>query len=195
MKNSSESALSLEEQRQLLTLARASIQHGLTHRQALLPKQENFDDHLLENGAAFVTLEKHHELRGCIGSVEAYRPLVEDVAEHAWNAAFADPRFNPLTSNEFIVLQIEISVLTQPEDMNVTSEEDLKQQLVPGRDGLIIRDGFHRGLFLPAVWDKLPDVESFLSHLMQKAGLPTGYWSDTITFQRFYSFEFNDAAR
>ena len=183
------------EQKQLLLLARESIQHGLDHGSSLSVHTAHFEPNLTTPGAAFVTLEKQGDLRGCIGSVEAYRPLVEDVAENAWNAAFADPRFNPLTSIEFKVLQIGISVLTQPEDINVTSEEDLKQQLVPGQDGLIIRNGLHRGLFLPAVWDKLPDVESFLSHLMQKAGLPTGYWSDTITFQRFYSFEFSDATR
>ncbi len=183
------------EQKQLLALARASIQHGLDYGAPIKVNPDDCSATLASPGAAFVTLEKHHELRGCIGSVEAYRPLLDDVAEHAWNAAFADPRFGPLTSTEFNLIQIKISVLTQPEDMNVTSEEDLKQRLVPGQDGLIIRNGLHRGLFLPAVWDKLPDVESFLSHLMQKTGLPTGYWSDTITFQRFYSFEFSDAAR
>jgi hypothetical protein len=143
-------------------------------------------------GAAFVTLEKQGDLRGCIGSVEAYRPLIEDVAGNAWNAAFTDPRFSPLTPAEFQLLHIEISVLTRPEDMSFDSEEDLKHQLVPGQDGLIIRDGYHRGLFLPAVWDKLPDVDSFLSHLKQKAGLPRGFWSDSISCQRFYSFEFSD---
>jgi len=124
--------------------------------------------------------------------VEAYRPLVEDVAENAWHAAFTDPRFKPLSPTEFLQLHIEISVITQPEEVSSDSELDVKHQLVPGRDGLIIRDEHHRGLFLPAVWDKLPDVDSFLSHLKQKAGFPRGYWSDSISCQKFYSFEFGD---
>jgi len=184
--------LSRHEQMQLLSLARQSIQHGLDHGKALTADIPTFKPSLTAPGAAFVTLEKRGSLRGCIGSVEAYRPLVEDVAENAWNAAFRDPRFNPLNSAEFPQLDIEISVLTKPEDMSFDSEADLKQQLVPGRDGLIIRDGYHRGLFLPAVWEKLPDVDTFLSHLKQKAGLPQQYWSDSISCQRFYCFEFGE---
>ncbi|MBC8376655.1 MAG: AmmeMemoRadiSam system protein A [FCB group bacterium] len=180
------------EQRQLLVLARESIQHGLNHGSPLRTNPDNFDPDLNAPGAAFVTLEKQGALRGCIGSVEAYRSLVEDVAENAWHAAFTDPRFKPLTQTEFQQLHIKISVLTQPMEMIVNSEEELKHQLVPGRDGLIISDGHHRGLFLPAVWDKLPDVDSFLSHLKQKAGFPEGYWSDSISCQKFYSFEFRD---
>ncbi len=187
-----EFSLNRHDQLSLLSLARESIQHGLDHGSPLRPNLETFDTGLSEQGAAFVTLEKQGELRGCIGSVEAYRSLVEDVAENAWNAAFTDPRFNPLTRVEFPHLHVEISVLTQPEEMPVSSEEDLKNQLIPGRDGLILREGHLRGLFLPAVWDKLPDVDSFLSHLKQKAGFPSGYWSDSISCQKFYSFEFAD---
>ncbi len=180
------------EQKQLLTLARESIQHGLDNGSALQVNPDDFNPHLTAPGATFVTLEKRGDLRGCIGSIEAYRPLVEDVAQNAWSAAFTDPRFSPLTSSELKHLDIEISVLTQPEDMSFDSEEDLKNQLIPGKDGLIIRDGYHRGLFLPAVWDKLPDANSFLSHLKQKAGLPQSYWSNSISCQRFYSVEFSD---
>ncbi|MBT4034914.1 MAG: AmmeMemoRadiSam system protein A [Candidatus Marinimicrobia bacterium] len=176
----------------LLSLARESIQHGLDHGRSISVDIQSFAADLQKPGAAFVTLEKQGDLRGCIGSVEAYRPLVEDVAENAWNAAFTDPRFSPLTSAEFQLLGIEISVLTRPKDMSFNSEEDLKQQLVPGRDGLIIREGYHRGLFLPAVWEKLPDVDSFLSHLKQKAGFPQEYWSASISCQKFFSFEFSD---
>jgi len=178
------------QQSQLLTLARESIQHGLHHGGALAVEVEDYDPTIGAPGAAFVTLEKGGQLRGCIGSIEAYRPLVEDVALNAWNAAFRDPRFNALSPSEYEELQIEISILTQPEDMVVESEEDLMQQLVPGKDGLILSDDYHRGLFLPAVWEKLPDVKSFLSHLKQKAGLPQHHWSDTMRCQRFYSFEF-----
>jgi len=186
-----EATFTKSEQRQLLALARESIQHGLDHGKSIPVDVASFSLALQEPGAAFVTLEKQGQLRGCIGSVEAYRSLVEDVAEHGWNAAFQDHRFRPLTSTEF--LHLHISVLTQPEAMIIDSEKDLKHQLVPGKDGLIIRDGHHRGLFLPAVWDKLPDVDSFLSHLKQKAGLPRDYWSDSISCQKFHSFEFSEA--
>ncbi len=180
------------EQKQLLDLARASIQHGLDHGHALTVDADAFDTHLTEHGAAFVTLEKHRQLRGCIGSVEAYRPLVEDVAENAWNAAFRDPRFSPLNQNEFKLLQLEISILTVPEKMTFASEQDFIDQIVPGTDGIVLQDGYRRSLFLPAVWEKLPVVDTFLSHLKQKAGLPANHWSSTITFKRFYSFEFGD---
>ena len=186
------SLYSISEQDQLLSLARDSIQHGLDHGQSITIDLDHFSSHLREFGAAFVTLEKHGELRGCIGSVEAYRPLVEDVAEHAWNAAFRDPRFTPLNQNEFKLLQLEISILTVPRDMEFISEQDLIDQIVPGKDGLVLSDGYRRSLFLPAVWEKLPDIESFMSHLKQKAGLSANHWSSTIKFQRFYSFEFSD---
>lgn len=176
----------------MLALARKSIQHGLDHGKALIVDSHSFEPSLIASGAAFVTLEMRGSLRGCIGSVEAYRPLVEDVTENAWNAAFRDPRFNPLTSAELPHIEIEISVLTKPEQLSFDSEADLKQQVVPGRDGLIISDGYHRGLFLPAVWEKLPDIDTFLSHLKQKAGLPQQYWSDSISCQKFYSFEFGE---
>ncbi|NQV29343.1 MAG: AmmeMemoRadiSam system protein A [Candidatus Marinimicrobia bacterium] len=181
------------EQLYLLQLARNSIKHGLEHNEALTPCAADFDDHLKENAAAFVTLEKQGALRGCIGSVEAYRPLIEDVAEHAWNAAFRDPRFSPVSPSEFSQLHIEISVLTAPQTISFKSEKDFRAQVVPRKDGLILQDGHRRSLFLPAVWEKLPDLNSFLSHLKQKAGLPENHWSGTIQFKRFYSFEFSES--
>ena len=186
------STFTRSEQRKLLALARESIQHGLNHGIPIVPDLDSFSSELTGPGAAFVTLEQVGNLRGCMGSVEAYQPLVEDIAKNAWSAAFTDPRFEPLSSSEFQELDIDISILTEPVDMSFLSEEDLKQQLEPGHDGLIISDGHHRSLFLPAVWEKLPDVDSFLSHLKQKAGLATGYWSDSMSCRRFYSFEFGD---
>ena len=181
-----------DHQLQLLNLARESIQHGLEHGASLPVSHDDFDDTLLAPGAAFVTLEKRKELRGCVGSVEAHRPLVDDVAKNAWNAAFQDPRFKPLVATEFHLLHLEISILTHPSEMSFSSETDLKDQIVAHKDGLIIQDGYRRGLFLPAVWEKLPDVDSFLAHLKQKAGLPLNYWSESIRVERFYTFEFCD---
>jgi len=184
--------ISLQDESTLLLVARQSIQHGLQFGKALEVDLEKYSPPLTDPGAAFVTLEKGGQLRGCIGSIEAHRPLIQDVAEHAWNAAFRDPRFPQLTEEEYHMLSLEISILTQPEPMSFVSEQDLMEQIQPGRDGLIIQDGYRRGLFLPAVWDKLPDVETFLRHLKQKAGLPGDYWSDTTEVQRFFSHEFGE---
>ena len=181
------------EQLQLLQLARNSIKHGLEHNEALAPCEADFDDHLKASAAAFVTLEKQGELRGCIGSIEAYRSLIEEVAEHAWNAAFRDPRFSPVSFPELAQLHIEISILTAPQTISFHTEPEFMDQIIPGKDGLILQDGHRRSLFLPAVWEKLPDLDSFLSHLKQKAGLPENYWSETIQFKRFYSFEFSES--
>ena len=183
--------LSPADQTLLLEIARESIAHGLKTGLPLSIKGQDYPGRLSEPGAAFVTLEMQHQLRGCIGSVEAYRPLVEDVCENAWQAAFRDPRFSELTSAEFPNLHLEISVLTEPEAMNVHSEDDLKNQLTPGRDGLILEDGYRRALFLPSVWEKLPSKDEFVGHLKQKAGMPRGYWSKSMKASRFHSFEFS----
>jgi len=181
-----------QQQTTLLQLAHASVKHGLSHGQALPVNPVDFEPRLQETGAAFVTLEKRGELRGCIGSVEAYRPLVEDVAENAWNAASRDPRFGPVTLPEYPQLHFEISILTRPVPLQFTSESDLKQQIVPDRDGLIIKAGYRRGLFLPSVWELLPDIDMFMAHLKQKAGLSANYWSGDLQVARFYSFAFSD---
>lgn len=182
-----------EEQTQLLQIARDSVKHGIESGTALAPSPGDFEEHLQEPAAAFVTLEKRGDLRGCIGSVEAYRPLVVDVAENAWHAAFQDPRFPPVSREEYNSLTFEISVLTQPRELSFNSEDDLKSQINPGQDGLILIEGYNRGLFLPSVWEKLPDTDLFLAHLKQKAGLSSHYWSDTVRAKRFHSFEFGDA--
>lgn len=187
-----QSHLTQPEQGQLLRIARSSVQHGITQGQALSVEPKDFSLSLQEHGAAFVTLEKQKQLRGCIGTVEANRPLVVDVSKNAWNAAFRDPRFGPVIQSEFAQINIEISILTKAKPLIFTSEDDLKLQLQPGSDGLILSDGFKRGLFLPSVWEKLPEIDVFLSHLKQKAGLPANYWSDSIQVERFHSFKFSD---
>lgn len=135
---------------------------------------------LKEERATFVTLTIDGHLRGCIGMLEACRPLAEDVVENAVSAAFHDPRFPPLTQEEFDDLKISISVLSPPQEMNFSSEADLLSQIRPGVDGLILQEGFRRGTFLPSVWEELPDKEMFFEHLKLKAGLPAGYRSETL---------------
>lgn len=145
----------------------------------------DFSEHLRQERASFVTLHTHHKLRGCIGSLQAHQPLIVDVMQNSYNAAFRDPRFAPLTLSEFTNLHLEISILSKPEPMHFTSEADLLQQLRPSLDGLILSAGGHRGTFLPSVWEQLPDKKDFLQHLKVKAGLATNYWSDTITIERY----------
>lgn len=130
-----------------------------------------------EPGASFVTLTKHGSLRGCIGTLEAYRPLGRDVAGHAVGAAVRDPRFWPVTADEYPELDIEVSVLSEPESMPVADRAGLERMLRPGVDGLVLADrgGRHRATFLPQVWDELPEPHDFVAHLLAKAGLPASY--------------------
>ena len=135
--------------------------------------------------ASFVTLYVRDELRGCIGSLEARRPLIEDVVENAHAAAFHDPRFPGLAPAELEHLTLHISILTSPEPLQFESEDDLLRQLRPGIDGLVLTERHHRGTFLPAVWTHLRTPREFLTRLKEKAGLPHDYWSDTITVERY----------
>lgn len=138
-------------------------------------------------GASFVTLKMHNQLRGCIGSLEARRPLIEDVAANAFAAAFRDPRFKPVAFHELLNLDISISILTAPVEMSFNNEAELLKQLQPGIDGLIIEDQGRRGTFLPAVWEQLPKPQMFVANLKRKAGLPVKYWSNTLRVWRYES--------
>ena len=172
-------------QRQLCDLARQSIQHGLQQQQPLPLQLTDYPTALQAAGATFVTLERQGQLRGCIGTLVAHRPLVVDVVENAFAAAFRDPRFAPLRADELADLSLHISLLTPPVAMQFDSEADLLAQLRPGEDGLILSDGGRRGTFLPSVWAQLPDPLQFLRHLKQKAGLPADYWSPTLQVSRY----------
>lgn len=175
-----------EQQRQiLLQVARDSISYGLQHGSAMPVQAGDYEQELQEERACFVTLNKQGELRGCIGSLQAHRPLVEDVAENAFAAAFKDPRFYPFKEVELGELEIHISVLSPATPMEFSSEADLLSQVRPGIDGLILEEGFHRGTFLPSVWEQLPTTKEFLAHLKRKAGLPMDYWSDKIEISRY----------
>jgi AmmeMemoRadiSam system protein A len=176
----------------LLHIARDSIRHGLEQGGQLLLDPSDYGDALKQTGACFVTLNKHGKLRGCIGTLQAYQPLVKDVADHAYAAAFSDPRFPALNSDELDQVDISISILGEPEEMSVTDEEDLCRQLTPGSDGLILECGSLRGTFLPSVWESLPDCHEFVRHLKQKAGLDSRYWSDEMVFSRYSTRSFSE---
>ncbi|MGR9043799.1 MAG: AmmeMemoRadiSam system protein A [Gammaproteobacteria bacterium] len=169
----------------LLDLARVSIEHGLKTGTPFKPDLTQYPAELQEKRATFVTLERNHQLRGCIGMLEAIRPLVEDVAENAFSAAFKDRRFTPVTSDELADLEVHISILSSAEPIIFDSEQNLIDQLRPGEDGLILEEGHWRGTFLPSVWESLPEPRQFLKHLKQKAGLAPDYWSDTLKVSRY----------
>lgn len=181
---------SAENQTLLRDLAYQSIKHGLETGKALEINITQYPAELQTNKATFVTLHRNKELRGCIGILKPVRPLVEDVAYNAWAAAFTDSRFLPLNASELDDLDIHISILGTPEEMDFTSEDDLVKQIRPGTDGLILEDGFNKGTFLPSVWESLTDSREFLNHLKQKAGLPANYWSDNIKIKRYTVEEF-----
>lgn len=149
-------------------------------------------DWLDEPGACFVTLHKHGALRGCIGSLLPRRPLGEDVAANARAAAFHDPRFPPLGSDELKDVDIEVSVLSDPEPIFPADEAALMAMLHPGVDGLILEYGVHRSTFLPQVWEQLSTPEEFLTHLKQKGGLPADFWHPDMRISRYMVTAFTE---
>lgn len=169
----------------LLDLARASIRHGLQEGRPLTVTLEGLAAELVVPRASFVTLAKGGRLRGCIGSLEAWRPLVVDVAENAFAAAFRDPRFPPVRADEADDLEIHLSLLTPAIAMTFSSEADLLAQLRPGVDGLILQEGPYRSTFLSSVWAELATPQLFLAQLKRKAGLPADYWSPSVRILRY----------
>ncbi|PKO38033.1 MAG: AmmeMemoRadiSam system protein A [Betaproteobacteria bacterium HGW-Betaproteobacteria-6] len=165
----------------LLTLARNAI--AVRFGQAQNPTDDSPELH--KPGATFVTLTQRDNLRGCIGSLEAWRPLVQDVQENAVAAAFRDPRFEPLTADELPITRVEVSLLTPAEPIFFTSEADALAQLRPEIDGVIFTAGHRRSTFLPQVWEQLPGPATFMAHLKQKAGLPANYWGSDVRLERY----------
>lgn len=174
----------------LRDLAQASIQHGVERGGPVPVRLEEWPESLTSERCSFVTLHHEGQLRGCVGALEATRPLVADVAANAFAAAFNDPRFPPVSLMEYLDLDIHVSVLSPKQPMSITSEADLLSQLRPGVDGLVLEDGSRRGTFLPAVWRSLPDARDFLAQLKAKAGLPPDYWSASIRTYRYTTEEF-----
>ena len=140
---------------------------------------------LQEPGASFVTLTRQGELRGCIGTLEAHRSLEIDVRENAVAAAFRDPRFMPLTRDEFEGIRVEVSVLTPAEPMVVNDEAAALAALRPNVDGVVFEYGHYRSTFLPQVWEQLPEPAEFLAHLKRKAGLPMDFWAEQVRLSRY----------
>jgi AmmeMemoRadiSam system protein B/AmmeMemoRadiSam system protein A len=144
---------------------------------------------LRELRATFVTLKQNGQLRGCIGMLEAARPLGADVIANARAAAFSDRRFKPLTQPELAKLEVEVSILSRPARLAFEDHADLIRQLEPGKDGLIIESGSgaaaRRGTFLPQVWESIPDREGFIAQLKLKAGMPADTRTTACRFKRY----------
>ena len=169
----------------LLDIAKQSITSGLKTNHPLMIDINNYPQHLQQNAATFVTLNINHQLRGCIGTLTAYQPLVKDVSDHAFAAAFQDSRFPPVTQQEEPLLDIHISILTPAESLDFTSEEDLLNRIQPGIDGLILEYDTHKGTFLPSVWESLTEPKEFIEHLKLKAGLSKSFWDKNIKISRY----------
>lgn len=163
----------------LLKLARKTIADklGVQTGEDDSSLEEKLKDQAFEaKRGTFVTLNIGGSLRGCIGYLTATEPIKDGIRRNAINSAFNDNRFMPLTVDEFIKLDIEISILTGPQDLDYTDSADLISKLRPHVDGVIIRKGMASATFLPQVWEQLPRVENFLGHLCMKAGMPSDMW-------------------
>ena len=165
----------------LLPIARSSI------AEALGQKHEAIEDApwLKQQAACFVTLTQQGKLRGCIGTLEAFRSLLDDVKSNAIAAAFKDTRFSPLISEELNDTEIEISLLSAMQALNFSNEQEALTQLKPGIDGVVLEFGRYRSTFLPQVWQQLPATTDFMAQLKQKAGLNADFWADEIKLSRY----------
>lgn len=179
--------LTEEERAYLLRLARQALERGVAGDPLPALDEQSLTPRLRALGASFVTLTRHGNLRGCIGALEPYQSLAEDVREHAVAAATQDYRFPPVRPDETPQIEIEISRLTTPQPLDYSSPEDLLSKLRPHVDGVVLRDGLRRATFLPQVWEKVPDPVAFLEHLCMKMGAAPDLWRrkkvEVLTYQ------------
>lgn len=189
-------SLATPERRELLALARASIESALANGQPagqLVPfTPALLQPELTVRRSSFVTLRLGEELRGCCGTLNAPRPLAEDVWRNAWAAAFSDYRFPQLTAAEWPQISLHLSLLTPPEQLDVATEAELLAVLRPSLDGLILESETGRATFLPAVWEQVPDPAEFVRQLKMKAGWPAGHWSDRVRAWRYTTESFDE---
>jgi hypothetical protein len=174
----------------LLEIAATGVRSAVAGKPVPQALVNTFSRALQRPGASFVTLTRNGRLRGCVGSLNAFRPLVLDVVERAHSAAINDPRFPAVQRSELSALHVEVAVLTPPAALNFGSADELLAQLRPGIDGLIIEDRKHRATFLPKVWDEIPDPARFLARLLQKARLPADHWSDGMRAWSYQTLRF-----
>jgi len=158
----------------LIALAKAAILVALNQ-----PDDFDLEDALTkypslqENGAVFVTIntKPNDQLRGCIGSLQAYRPLYKDIILNAQSAALRDPRFPPLTLKELKDITLEVSILSEPQVLAYHDKKDLESKVVPFQDGIVLKYKGKQATYLPHVWEDLPKFDDFFSSLCLKANL------------------------
>ncbi len=188
--------LATPERRELLALARSSIDAalslGVPSNQPAPFAAAQLLPELTVRRSSFVTLRRGDDLRGCCGTLDAPRPLAEDVWRNAWAAAFSDYRFPSLTAAEWPQMSLHLSLLTPPEPLDVTTEEQLLARLRPSVDGLILEGESARATFLPAVWEQIPEPAQFVRQLKLKAGWPAGYWSHRVRVYRYTTESFDE---
>lgn len=165
----------------LLAIARESLAAALS-----LGREISRDEPWLhEPGATFVTLRRLGELRGCVGSIRPYRPLLDDVRSNARAAAFSDTRFRPVYRNEYPELSVEVSLLSPCEPCDFKNQDEALARLQPGVDGIVFEFQGRRSTFLPQVWEQLPEPWDFLAHLKRKAGLLPDFWHADVRLWRY----------
>ncbi|MDQ6999011.1 MAG: AmmeMemoRadiSam system protein A [Mariprofundus sp.] len=174
----------------LIALARQAIADKLEIRCDAI--NTDHDDWLTEHVATFVTLTIYGNLRGCIGTLEAYRPLIDDVRSNAEAAAFHDPRFAPLSRGEYASVDIEVSVLSRMQNVEAQNEQIAIATIRPGIDGVVLQYGPYKATFLPQVWDQLPDPQQFFAHLKQKAGLSIDFWHPELQLSTYQVNKFHE---
>lgn len=183
----------MDEQKLLLRIARKAIESSFDSdidlEEESLLKKYSF---LSEEKATFVTLTIDRKLRGCIGSLTAYRPLLDDLIHNAKAAAFSDPRFNSLTKEELNKIKIEISILTKPVPLEYKDFDDLEKKLIPNIHGVVLELNGRRATFLPQVWEQLPTFNEFMVHLCQKAGLNPSSLSEFPKIQTYEAIKIKE---
>ena len=181
--------IELTERQAMLALARQAIQARWSQDNAQVASKLTHGD---KKPGCFVTLRKHGELRGCIGTLEQDMPLQQSIAYFARAAAFQDPRFPPLTKDELTDCVISISLLSERDPIPAGNKEELLAAITPFTDGLWLSDGYHRATFLPAVWRELPDKHDFIQHLLRKGGWSPLGWPAQMKAWRYHSIEFSE---
>ncbi len=168
-----------ERGQRLVKLARRTIAARLgtlDEINKVVPDHDLADPAFQEKRGTFVTLKERGQLRGCMGCLTPSETILQGIQRNAINAAFNDPRFPALTSIELDQAEIDISILTTPQELEYSGGNDLLEKLRPNIDGVIINKGLARSTFLPQVWEQLPRTEDFLAHLCRKAGLSLDEW-------------------
>jgi len=173
----------------LVQIARQSLELFIRDEVILHPDLSELPNDLVEPGSSFVTITNHGKLRGCIGSTDSRYPLAEDVARNAISAASRDNRFPSISMGELPDIRLEVTILTKPIPLLYQGYEELVSKLLPGTHGVILISGIRKGLLLPQVWDRLPDVDRFLEMIALKASIPKKDLKDSPPTVSAFTFE------